>query len=89
MDIVLIILFLLVASIVFTRLRVIFRQYQCVEDENLRSYLYGKLKKSDPKEYEHLIAHLGLCEKCQERLHEISTGESTSDKNLEDHLVDP
>ena len=71
-----------VALVIWRLIKQIYRNYQCVDEETLRDYLYGKLRR-DPNHHRQVTSHLGLCEKCQEKLFEIQKG-----KPLEDHLVD-
>lgn len=73
---------LIAAYIVYRALRQALRVYECPSDETLTAFWRGKLRHgSDP--HRQLIAHLGTCEKCQERLHILRKGLS-----LEDHLID-
>ncbi len=57
----------------FTILQVvvqIIRQQKHLEDETLRKIVDTTIKDED--NYDAAIAHLGICEKCQKRLEEIS-----------------
>ena len=40
---------------------------RCVDDELIMAYRKGKLKDGDA-DYDHLLAHLGTCEKCRDRM---------------------
>lgn len=69
--------------IIFFRIgRQIYFRYQCVTEQQLRDFYYGKLKKDDEQQRQ-VISHLGQCEKCRDLLHQIQKG-----KPIEDHLVD-
>ena len=39
----------------------------CLSDEVIDAYRKGRLKEGQT-DYEHVIAHLGYCEECQERM---------------------
>lgn len=68
--------------IIFFRIgRKIYFRYQCVSEQQLRDFYYGKLKRNEDQQRQ-VISHLGQCEKCQNLLHQIQKG-----KPLEDHLV--
>ncbi|MEM9917008.1 MAG: hypothetical protein AAF990_02865 [Bacteroidota bacterium] len=77
---------LAMSVMVFQRVRVIFRQYKCPGEETIRDYFYGKLKKRDPEKYELVVAHLGICEDCQNLLHSI---ENSDNVDIDRHLIDP
>ncbi len=69
----------------FTVFRVVYEiilERKCIDDETFEKFKSGKLKERDYKNYRRVISHLGICEKCQEKLNEITFG-----KPLEDHLV--
>ncbi len=53
--------------IVLKRLELVWRHRKCVEDEVMNEYREGRLKEGQP-DYEHLIAHLGNCEKCRDKM---------------------
>lgn len=57
----------------------IMAQRKCLSDHQLRKFMGQRLK---GKERDLVIAHLGICETCQTRLHEINFG-----KKEEDHLI--
>ena len=82
----LLVLILGLISVALQVTKKVIRQRRCVSDENLHDYFYGKLKKRNPQGYEDLIAHLGICEDCQQRLVELTN--PGTDKDLEDHLVE-
>lgn len=70
---------------VLRRLGPIFRQYRCLDDATLDRYMRGKLR-DDPEAYDRAIAHLGICEECQERLSRYADG--GDGEGLEEHLVE-
>ena len=58
------------AFVIFSRMKVILAQHTHLEDEDLDDYLEGRF---DPKStaYQQAVAHLGVCEKCRQRLREM------------------
>lgn len=67
-----IITFLLIICI-YTAVQVIskiIRQQKHLDDETLKKVVKTTIKYEN--NYDDVIAHLGICEKCQDRLHEIS-----------------
>ena len=84
MDSVLYVMIAICAYAVYRIGKQIYLNYQCVDEEILRDFLYGKIKSSDPLRRQ-IISHLGYCEKCQETLHQITKGKP---KPLEDHLIE-
>lgn len=80
------IVFVVTALVIISRVRKIISLRACPEHEDLKDYFEGRLKKRDQAEYERIIGHLGLCEKCQNRL--TGMAEDGSDGQiLEDHLL--
>ena len=77
---------MLAALAVFRMIRQIFQQYRCLSDETLDLYMRGKLSK-DQAAYDQAIAHLGICDECQERLSSYASDDK-SKEGLEDHLVE-
>ena len=75
------------AVFVVRRLLEIKTNYQCPNPEKIQDYFEGRLKKKDKVGYNHLIAHLGVCEKCQGILSNKVTQDGKSNQ-IEDHLVD-
>lgn len=61
---------------ILSRARKIIGIQACPEEENLKDYFEGRLKKQDKAEYDRIISHLGLCEKCQTRLTDLATEQS-------------
>lgn len=61
----------------------IIQQRRCPDNYTLKNLTKSRWKNTHQREYQRVISHLGLCEKCTKRLEEINFG-----KNLEDHLVD-
>lgn len=55
---------------VFQTVIKIIQQHQHLEDETLRKVVDTTIKYED--NYDAAIAHLGICDKCKERLDEIS-----------------
>lgn len=60
----------------------IMRTYQHVDEDTLRDFWKGKLKRNE-EDQRRVITHLGYCEECRELFDKIRTG-----KPLEDHLVE-
>lgn len=58
------------AFVVFKKMKVILAQHTHLEDEDLDDYLEGRF---DPKStaYKQAVAHLGVCEKCRQRLRQM------------------
>ena len=82
MTTVLLIFSLLIAFIVLQKVKEIIRQYRCLTDTEIKGFMIGRLRKQD-QAYRRAVAHLGICEQCQERLQQFDDKET-----LEDHLVD-
>ncbi len=53
-----------------------------LSDETLNAFYKGKIKR-DGEEYGSIIAHLGSCENCQNRLHQFDPNNL-----IEDHLIE-
>lgn len=62
-------------------LKQIIAERKCVTDFEIRKFYNGTLKGDDEK-YRRFISHLGICEKCQGRLHNFQAGD-----DLVDHFV--
>ena len=60
--------------------RTILRQQKHLDIETIRLFMLNQLPED---ERNRVISHLGLCEECQDLLHEYNNG-----KPLEDHLID-
>ncbi|MEL6867775.1 MAG: hypothetical protein AAFP19_25340 [Bacteroidota bacterium] len=75
-------LLLPIIGLVISKVREIIQQYKCLDDHTIHAFMTGRLRK-DTKAYDQAIAHLGLCEKCQEKLHNFD-----EKKPIEDHLID-
>ncbi len=87
MSIVLIIISCGLAVFVFRRLMEIKGHYQCPNELKIQDYFEGRLKKRDKESYDHLITHLGICEKCQNILSGMAT-KDVKPNGIEDHLID-
>ncbi len=77
-----IVLFMLVIGCIYIVAKVairIYNQYQHVDDDVMRAFISGKLREYDSDEYRRVISHLGLCNKCQEKLNRM-TFEDTEDE---------
>lgn len=72
---------LIAAYIVYRAVRQALRVYECPSNEVLRLFWRGKLRPGS-EAHRQLITHLGTCEACQERLHDLRKGPP-----LEDHLI--
>ena len=56
-------------------------QRRCPDDDDLRNFFMQRLRE---KEKARITSHLGICEKCQDRLHELTRNQG----DIEDHLVE-
>ena len=63
-------------------LRQIASERKCATDFEIGKFYKGTLKHNDAV-YRRFIAHLGICEKCQTRLHDFQKGD-----DLVDHFLD-
>ena len=93
LQVVLLIISFGLGILVVRRLIEIRKSYICPPETVLKEYFEGRLKKRDRREYERVITHLGICEKCQKVLEGYVTGErlgKTANENLdiEDHLIE-
>ncbi len=79
----LVFLILLIVSIitVIAVVRQIMGNQKHLTDDIIRRFLINQLSE---KEHDRATAHLGICEACQERLHNFG-----NKRPLEDHLIDP
>lgn len=59
----------------------IVRNSKCLDSDDIADFMSNQLTEN---ERDYVIAHLGRCKKCQERLHEYNFG-----KKIEDHLIAP
>ncbi len=71
------------AVVVWQKMRQIYAQYRCLDHSEVHAFMTGSLRKRNANAYRRAVAHLGLCEKCQQRLQNYDGRE-----NLEEHLVD-
>ena len=58
-------------------------------DDTIRRFFINQLSE---REHDRTTAHLGICEACQERLHNFGKKQPLKDQKkqpLEDHLIDP
>ncbi len=78
------ILFAISILMVFRIVFQIVRERRCIDDETLNNFRFGKLKKKNPTEHRRVISHLGICDKCAERLQNLNFG-----KEIDDHLIEP
>lgn len=78
-------MFTLFVIISFLGVVAVFRQIignqKHLTDDTIRRFLLNQLSE---REHDRMTAHLGICEACQERLHNFG-----KKRPLEDHLVDP
>lgn len=51
---------------------------KCATDFEMSKFYNGTLKRNDAA-YRRFIAHLGICEKCQNRLHNFQQGDDSVD----------
>ncbi len=71
-----------VAYIILKRIYVIYQGYQCFDDEILSDFFNGRLGREEDLRRS-VVKHLGVCEKCQNRLYDMQNGDG-----VEQHLVD-
>ena len=83
MDIILILLAIGALFIAAKIISNILGQYKCVDDDLLLDFYKGKLSKKEDLRRK-VITHLGVCEKCQQKM--INLKDEKPD--LEKHLVD-
>lgn len=74
------ILIFILGLIILHRIKKIWGQRACPDAETLKDYFEGRLKKQDIDEYERVIGHLGICEKCQTRLTDLASFEGEADE---------
>ena len=70
------------ASLVAKIAMQIIEQRRCLKEETITEFMKQRIDKDDP-EYSRIIGHLGICEKCQQRVQEFSFN-----TKIEDHLID-
>jgi hypothetical protein len=58
-------------GVVFKVVVKIARSYECPDDEQLMDYYNGRLKRAEELRRE-ITNHLGVCEKCQQRIIDLS-----------------
>lgn len=73
---------LFAAWFVFKAIRRVANQYKHLDKEDVRDVMMNRLDKQST-EYSRIIRHLGICEKCQEKLHNFK-----DEDYIEDHLID-
>jgi hypothetical protein len=78
------ILFAISALTVFRIVYQIIRERRCVDDETLNNFRFGKLKQKNLTEHRRVVSHLGICDKCAERLQYLNFG-----KEIDDHFIEP
>lgn len=66
---------------VIATVRQIMGNQKHLTDDIIRKFLLNQLSE---REHDRTTAHLGICEACQERLHNYG-----KKRPLEDHLIDP
>lgn len=78
---------LLIVGLIFTiyvRLKGIWSNYKCFNDEILDDYFHGRLKREEDLRRK-VVTHLGLCDKCQQKMYELQSGQDSSiDQQLAD-----
>lgn len=55
-------------------------QRRCIADNEIRKFYLGQLPDHKKRT---IVGHLGICEKCQERLHSFSFG-----SDIKEHLIE-
>lgn len=81
------IVFLSLGWIIIRQIYRIIRMQNCPDSSVIAEYFYGRLKKNEPEEYDNLMRHLGICEKCQNELTDLINKDAGTDKSIEDHLI--
>ncbi len=74
---------ILAIALLFVVLRILARimaERKCIEDNDIRRYMTNRLPE---RARNRMIAHLGICEKCQQKLQDYNFG-----NEIEDHLID-
>lgn len=64
----------------------IIASWRHVDEEVLVDFWNGRLQKNDEKEYRRVVAHLGNCQACRDRLDEI-TQQNKTRYGIDDHLI--
>jgi len=76
------ILLLALVYFILRRIYAIYQGYQCFDDEILKDFFNGRLNREEDLRRS-VVNHLGVCEKCQQRLYDLQEGDG-----VEQHLVD-
>ena len=64
---------LIAAALAFTiykHFKKVIKMRSCFEDEVLADYFHGRLKREEDLRRS-VVSHLGVCEKCQEKMYEL------------------
>ena len=84
------IIILTLGLVILNRVRKIVVIQRCPDYLAIRDYFEGRLKRQDKQEYERIISHLGICEKCQKLLTDMAVDDSESaGRAIEEHLIQP
>ncbi len=66
--------------------RQILATYRHVEEAVLLDFWNGRLQKNDENTYRRVVTHLGSCDKCRQRLEEI-TQQNKTRYGIDDQLI--
>lgn len=83
------ILLIFISGLILAVLKIvkqIIDERKCASDFEIIQFYNQQLKKNDAA-YRRFIAHLGICEKCQNRLHNVDEIEDQTEKDISDHLL--
>ncbi len=64
-----------IAYIIYKRFKVVIAQHTHLQDEDLEDYLEGRFA-PESNAYQQAVAHLGVCEKCRQRLRDMESKEA-------------
>lgn len=79
-----IVLLIFIGGLIWTVIKIVSQiidERRCLTDQELKKFYNGNLRK-DEDSYRRFIAHLGICEKCQERLHAYNEND-----DLDEHFI--
>lgn len=74
------------AMIIFRIGRQLLASTRCIEEETLIDFWNGRLRKESEEEYRRVVNHLGTCQKCRDRLDDI-TQNNKARHNVDDAMI--
>ncbi|MEL6356598.1 MAG: hypothetical protein AAFQ37_06640 [Bacteroidota bacterium] len=83
------ILLLFAMGMLLTVIRIgiqIVKSWRHVDEKTLIDFWNGRLQKNDEREYRRVVTHLGNCQRCRDRLDDITQNNKTR-HNIDDHLI--